>query len=129
MLIRKSVFHEAGGFDEVNLAVAFNDVDLCLRIRECGYRIVWTPYAELYHYESISRGSDLSSGHIKRFRREANYFAERWPGVIAHDPYYNPNLALNTKDFWLAFPPRTTPPWRKSRKPAEQRISFDVSEF
>ena len=56
----KRVFHEVGGFDEVNLMVAFNDVDLCLKIREAGYSIVWTPYAELYHLESASRGYDYA---------------------------------------------------------------------
>ena len=113
LLMRKSVFQEAGGLDEVNLAVAFNDVDLCLRVRECGYRILWTPYAELYHWESVSRGSDLAPERVERFRCEVNYVAARWRGVIAHDPYYNPNLALDREDFSLAFPPRVSPPWRK----------------
>jgi GT2 family glycosyltransferase len=115
MLLRKEIFCEVGGFDEVNLAIAFNDVDLCLRIRECGYRIVWTPNAELYHWESVSRGSDLAPEKIERFRRENKYLAERWPAVIAHDPYYNPNLTLEREDFGLAFPPRTMPPWRNRR--------------
>ncbi len=113
MLLRKAVFIEAGGLDAANLTVAFNDVDLCLRIGELGYRIVWTPFAELYHWESVSRGSDFASDKVERFRREAKYLAERWPKVIAHDPYYNPNLSIDGEDFRLAFPPRLPPPWRE----------------
>jgi O-antigen biosynthesis protein len=112
MLLRKSVFCEVSGFDEVNLAIAFNDVDLCLRIRERGYRVVWTPFAELYHWESVSRGSDLVPEQLERFRREAKYLAERWREPITHDPYYNPNLTLDSEDFGFAFPPRASLPWR-----------------
>jgi GT2 family glycosyltransferase len=115
MLLRRSVFEEIGGFDETNLAVAFNDVDLCLRLREKGYRIVWTPFAELYHWESVSRGSDLAPEQIERFRREMKYLTERWRAVIAYDPYYNPNLTVEGEDFDLAFPPRVLPPWVKER--------------
>ena len=111
MILRREVFDEVGGLDEVNLAIAFNDVDLCLRIRERGYRIVWTPFAALYHWESVSRGSDLAPERIERFRREAKYLGDRWRAVIARDPYYNPNLTADTEDFGLAFPPRLTPPW------------------
>lgn len=112
MLFRRQVFEEVGGLDEVNLPVAFNDVDLCLRMRENGYRIVWTPFAELYHLESVSRGSDLEPDKIDRFRREVKYLTERWRAVIAHDPYYNPNLTVDGEDFTLAFPPRIPLPWR-----------------
>ena len=103
-------------FQEValqNLPVAFNDVDLCLRIRELGYRIVWTPYAELYHHESASRGSDTRPDTIGRFNSEANYMRKRWGLVLDHDPYYNPNLGLDRSDFGLAFPPRVDRPWRR----------------
>jgi len=113
LVVRKRVFKEAGGFDAVNLPVAYNDVDLCLRIRECGYRNLWTPFAELYHHESASRPSDFSAERIKAYRREMNYLKKRWPGVIRHDPFYNPNLTIDAEDFGLAFPPRVVRPWRR----------------
>ena len=68
--MRRSCFDEIGGFDAENLAVAFNDVDLCLKLREAGYDIVWTPYAELFHLESASRGSDMAPEKAERFARE-----------------------------------------------------------
>jgi GT2 family glycosyltransferase len=112
MVLRREVFEEVGGFDEQNLVVAFNDVDLCLRIGEAGYRIVWTPFAELYHWESVSRGSDFTAERYAQFRGEADYLAERWAAIVAHDPYYNPNLTIHSEDCALAFPPRVTWPWR-----------------
>jgi GT2 family glycosyltransferase len=112
MVMRRQVFDEVGGLDAANLPVAFNDVDLCLRVRERGYLVVWTPYAELYHWESLSRGADLTSARRERFGREASYLRARWPQTVANDPYYNPNLTLLRADFRLAFPPRIAPPWR-----------------
>ena len=97
MVLRREVFEEVGGFDEQNLVVAFNDVDLCLRIREAGYRIVWTPFAELSHWESVSRGSDFTAERYAQFRGEADYLAERWAAIVAHDPYYNPNLTITAR--------------------------------
>jgi GT2 family glycosyltransferase len=111
MVMRASVFVEIGGFDEVNLKIAYNDVDLCLRIREAGYRIVWTPYAELYHKESASRGSDLLAANLARFAREVAYMKQRWGAVLERDPFYNPNLSLAEENCSLAFPPRVTKPW------------------
>lgn len=99
MMLRKDVFEEVGGFDE-NLAVAFNDVDLCLKIREKGYLIVYTPYAELYHHESLSRGYEDNPEKQKRFLKEVKYIREKWKQVINKgDPYYNPNLTLEREDF------------------------------
>jgi O-antigen biosynthesis protein len=111
MAVPKAVFEKVGGFDEENLAVAFNDVDLCIRIREAGYRIIWTPYAELYHAESKSRGSDHSPTNIDRFRHEVRYVRRRWPEQIARDPFFSPNLSLETVRVELAFPPRLRRPW------------------
>jgi GT2 family glycosyltransferase/SAM-dependent methyltransferase len=111
MAIRRSVFEEVGGFDEQHLAVAFNDVDLCIRIREAGYRIIWTPYAELYHLESRSRGSDLVPSQLARFLSEAAYIRERWPDHVANDPFYSPNLSLTSSQPTPAFPPRRANPW------------------
>ena len=99
MMLRKEVFEEVGGFDE-NLSVAFNDVDLCLKIREKGYLIVYTPYAELYHHESLSRGYEDTPEKQTRFLREVEYVREKWGDVIDEgDSYYNPNLTLEREDF------------------------------
>lgn len=99
MMIRKEVFDEVGGFDE-KLSFAFNDVDLCLKIREKGHLIVYTPYAELYHYESKSRGYENTPEKIKRFSGEFKYMREKWGKTIDKgDPYYNPNLSLEFEDF------------------------------
>ena len=109
LLTRADVFAQVRGLDESNLAVAFNDVDYCLRVREEGYLVTWTPYAELYHLESISRGDDWAADKIKRFTRERRYFAQRWMDVLPRDPYYNVNLSLD-EPFELAYQPRRRPP-------------------
>ena len=95
MLLRRSLFSEVGGFDEENLRVQFNDVDLCLRIREQGYYIVYTPYAELYHHESVSRG------HWSADPAENVYMRERWGEVLDEDPFYNSNFSRGHGDFNL----------------------------
>ena len=93
MMLRRSVFEEVGGFEE-DLGVAFNDVDLCLRIREKGYQVVFTPFARLYHHESASRGYGGN-------RTEALYMRKRWGEALDKDPYYNPNFSLGDGDFRL----------------------------
>ena len=99
LIMRKDVFEDVGGFDE-NLAVAFNDVDLCLKIRDKGYLIVYTPYAELYHHESVSRGYEDTPEKQRRFSKEVKYIRDKWGKVIDRgDPYYNPNLSLNHEDY------------------------------
>jgi GT2 family glycosyltransferase len=105
-VVPAKVFAEVGGFDDRNLTVAFNDVDLCLRIGERGYRIVWTPHAELYHHESASRGPDDDPEKRDRFAAEIAYMQRRWGAVLQHDPCYNPNLWLDGHDWGLASPPR-----------------------
>ncbi|WP_444932173.1 glycosyltransferase [Microbulbifer sp. SSSA002] len=102
LLIRKEVFEEVAGLDAENLAIAFNDVDLCLRVREAGYRNIWTPYAELYHHESVSRGADDTLAKRRRAQREAEYMRSRWGELLDSDPAYNPNLTLIHEDFSLA---------------------------
>jgi len=106
LVMRRQVFIDLGGLEEKHLKVAFNDVDLCLRLREAGYRIVWTPYAELYHLESASRGTDNTLKKYLRLRHELNYMKKRWETVLTHDPCYNPNLTIEYEDFSLAWPPR-----------------------
>ncbi|KGB98594.1 MULTISPECIES: glycosyltransferase family 2 protein [Burkholderia] len=113
LVMRRDVFQAVGGFDEENLPVAFNDVDLCLRVREAGYRIVWTPYAVLYHYESYSRGDDQMSPEKRaRFDREKNFMLSKWRTDELNDPYYNQNLTLDREDFSIADFPRVCDPWR-----------------
>lgn len=118
LALRRTVYDEIGGLDEVNLKVAFNDVDLCLRITEKGYRIIWTPEATLYHWESKSRGNDLSSQHFTRFQGEVAYMRQRWGARLDEDPLYNPNLSLSTAHPVMAFPPRRVPPWQPFLAPS-----------
>lgn len=101
MMVRRDVWDEIGGLDE-KFSVAFNDVDMCLRIRRAGYLVVWTPYAELYHYESKSRGYEDTPEKKRRFQRETRLLQSRWSEELAAgDPYYNPNLTLDREDFSL----------------------------
>jgi GT2 family glycosyltransferase len=109
LVVRRSVFTEAGGFDET-LAIAYNDVDLCLRLRARGLENIWTPFAELYHYESVSRGDDISSGR-PGFQKESRLMDERWGELLKADPYFNPNLSLQRTDFALSSPPRHARKW------------------
>ena len=106
LLVRKEVFDAVGGFDEQHLSIAFNDVDLCLRIQEKGFFNVWTPYAEMYHYESASRGYEDTPEKQARFNKEIDYMRQRWGEGLLQDPAYNPNLTLDREDFSFAWPPR-----------------------
>lgn len=100
LVVRKSVYEQIGGLEEKHLPVAFNDVDFCLKVREAGYRNVWTPYAELYHLESVSRGGENSPEKQRRFRSEVEYMNGRW--TLSPDPFYSPNLTLIREDFSFA---------------------------
>ena len=101
MMMKRNVYEEVGRFDE-KFAVAFNDVDLCLKIREAGYLIVYDPYAELNHYESKSRGYEDTEEKVARFNSEVDRFQTKWKDVLAKgDPYYSPNLTLDKNDFSL----------------------------
>ena len=116
LMVRREVFEKLGGFDEAHLPITFNDVDFCLRARELGWRIVYSPYAELIHHESISRGIENTTEKQRRFFKESAFLLSRWGALIENDPAYNPNLSLGEKRFELAFPPRFTPPWKKSKR-------------
>jgi GT2 family glycosyltransferase len=105
MVVRREVFRSLGGFDEENLGVAFNDVDFCLRLGVADMKVVWTPFAELYHRESATRG--LSDVAGDRFQREVFYMQGRWGARLREDPFYNVNLGLDIPSFSLAWPPRT----------------------
>lgn len=101
MMTSRKCFEEAGGLDE-KLKVAFNDIDYCMKLRKAGYDVIFTPFAEMYHYESISRGYEDTSEKEARFRSEVNYFMDKWGDVIRRgDPYYNPHLTLRYEDFSL----------------------------
>ena len=101
MMIRRDVWNRVKGLDET-FEVAFNDVDLCMRIRQAGYLIVWTPFAELYHYESKSRGIEDTPEKRKRFEGEVHRFQTRWRKELdAGDPYFNPNFSLDKEDFTI----------------------------
>lgn len=101
LMIKKKTFLEVGGLDEDNLTVAFNDVDLCLKVWNLGLRNIWTPYAELYHHESVSRGSDRKGQARIRFLREIEYMKKKWKTESFRDPAYNVNLTLSREDFAL----------------------------
>lgn len=101
MMVKRSVFEAVGGFD-VKLKVAFNDIDFCLRVRETGNLVVYNPYAELYHYESKSRGAEDTAEKMARFEGEVIFMQTRWKKILAEgDPYYNPNLTLIDHNFDL----------------------------
>ena len=101
MMMKKTVFLEAGGFTE-ELAVAFNDVDLCLKVRSHGHLIVYDPYVKLYHYESKSRGAEDSEEKVRRFQSEIEYIRSHWMEILKNgDPYYNKNLSLSKWNYSL----------------------------
>jgi glycosyltransferase involved in cell wall biosynthesis len=108
LALRRATWLRHGGMDE-SLEVAFNDIDLCLRIREAGEQVTYTPRAELVHHESLSRGDDQSGASFVRFMGEVLWMRDRWGLQILHDPYYNPNLARGHRLFELAYPPRVSP--------------------
>ncbi|OOG66469.1 hypothetical protein B0E46_02270 [Rhodanobacter sp. B04] len=105
LMVRRATYQQAGGLDPA-LKVAFNDIDFCLRLRQLGYTNVWTPFAELYHHESASRGREDTPEKRARFSREVEFMKRRWGSLLDHDPAYNPNLTLAGEPFTLAFPPR-----------------------
>ena len=101
LMTKKALFDEVGGFTE-KLAVAFNDIDYCMKVRASNHLVVYNPYALLYHYESKSRGLEDTPEKVARFNREIKIFSERWPEILKDgDPYYNPNLTLRKSNFAL----------------------------
>jgi GT2 family glycosyltransferase len=94
LLTRRDVFSQVGGFDEERLPVTFSDVDLCLKMCRAGYRIIYTPFAKLYHHESATRRPAIEP-------RETEVMQARWADVLQHDPFYNPNLSRVRADFSL----------------------------
>jgi GT2 family glycosyltransferase len=109
MLVRRQAWEQVGGMDAINLPVAFNDIDFCLRLAEAGWRTVFTPFAELIHHESVTRGSDIEGDRVPHFEVEKRYMHERWGAVLRNDPAYNVNLSLADENLPLAWPPRAAP--------------------
>ncbi len=107
LVIRKAIYAQVGGLNETDLKIAFNDIDFCLRVREAGYRNIWTPHAELTHHESATRGAENTLLRRLRFAREMRYMNRRWGDLLRNDPAYSPNLSLERHDFSYAWPPRT----------------------
>ena len=101
MMVKREAFEKVHGLSE-EFQVAFNDIDFCLRLGKAGYLVVYNPYAELYHYESKSRGLEDTPEKVARFNREIASFEKHWPEILRDgDPYYNPNLTLESQDFSL----------------------------
>jgi GT2 family glycosyltransferase len=120
LVVRRALYEEVGGLDEKNLAIAFNDVDFCLRLDAAGYRNVWTPFAELYHHESFSRGLEDTPEKQARFAGEIQFMHKRWGDRLEQDPYYSPNLSLFSERHELAWPPRAVKPWAPGAEHADQ---------
>lgn len=99
-MVRRDVFEQVGGYNE-EFAVGFNDADFCLRVREAGYRTIFTPYAELYHYEFTSRGrEEASEEKLRRWKREQALFMQHWPEFFLDgDPWLGPNLSSDSEYF------------------------------
>ncbi len=113
LVMRRALYQEVGGLDAAELAVSYNDVDLCLRLDQAGYRIVWTPHACLYHLESVTRGKDSNPDNAQRAQREHDVLLQRWGARLLRDPFYSPCLATDREDGALAWPPRAAQPWRE----------------
>ena len=100
-MIKSDIFKEINGLDE-NLKVAFNDIDLCMKVRNKGYLIVYTPYARLMHYESKSRGMEDTKEKIQRFEKEMDLFKSKWSQILNDgDPYFNVNFRLDKSNFYI----------------------------
>ena len=105
-IMRRDLYRRLGGLDETHLAVAYNDIDFCLRVRAAGLRVIYTPHAKLLHRHSASRGSDVRPERLASFTWERDFMRTRWAEVIQDDPFFNPNLSLSGKKGRLATAPR-----------------------
>lgn len=106
LFVRKTLFEKVGGLDEDLFPTDYNDVDLCLNLGSLGYRNIWTPYAQLYHHESATRGPHNTKEKRQRFIKASTNFSKKWEDIVFQDPAYNPNLTLDDESFSLAWPPR-----------------------
>jgi GT2 family glycosyltransferase len=114
LAVKRDLYLELGGLDAENLPISYNDVDFCLRVREHGLKVIWTPFAELYHFESASRGSDEEPDKNELYRKSQSYMRQRWHRELEIDPFYNPNFDYSDHNFRLATPTRRKKPWEGS---------------
>lgn len=112
--LRRTTLVEVGGIEETELQVTCSDVDLCFRVQDHGYRVIWTPFARLWHKELATRGTDDTAEKLSRAAKEESYLSRRWESKMRADPYWSPNLALDEKAEYLAVPPRGARAWEKS---------------
>jgi GT2 family glycosyltransferase len=117
LVVRKDLYERVGGLNERELAIAYNDIDFCLKLNQLGLRNIWTPFVEMVHDESATRGYETSPAKLERFSREKAYMLKSWRPEIERDPAYSPNLSLEGSDFGLAIPPRQSWPWRPVKVP------------
>jgi GT2 family glycosyltransferase len=101
LMVKSKLYEKVNGLDEINLKIAYNDVDFCLKLQQAGYRNIYTPFAKLYHYESLSRGPEDDPVKIARFNKEADFMQTKWGDILTHDPYYNINLTHEKENFEL----------------------------
>ena len=111
LAVRKELYLKVGGLDEKNLKIAYNDVDFCLKLYTSGYQNIWTPFAQLIHYESLSRGNDLDEINYPRFKKEQSFILNKWQTLISNDPFFNPNLGVETITTQFSFPPKIRYEW------------------
>lgn len=111
LAVERRKYLAVGGLDEEHLKIAFNDVDLCLKLAARGWRSVWTPYAELYHHESVSRGAENSPAKVERFNREADWMKQRWPAELQDDRMYHRSFSRTAQDFSMSEAPAPYRPW------------------
>jgi GT2 family glycosyltransferase len=117
LMMRSSIFNRLNGFDATNLAIDFNDVDLCLRLHAAGYATLLLPTVELVHKESISRGDNRDPAESARFAKEVAYMRDTWGADLDHDPAYNPNLSIALGEAYsLAESLRTEPVWKRASR-------------
>ncbi|MBF0566215.1 MAG: glycosyltransferase family 2 protein [Nitrospirae bacterium] len=126
LMVRHELFGQAGGFDE-DLALAYNDVDLCLKLAACGHLTIWTPYAVLIHHESKTRGYDLSKTQKERLAGESSIIMEKWGRYIERgDPYYNPNLTLDKQDLSFNLQTNTNPQPETRRENVPDKMRYEL---
>ncbi len=111
MAVKKELFFRVGGFNEKNLPISHNDIDLCLHLFKKGNLNLWAPYARLYHHETTSRGYEDNLEKQIRHQMESDYIRKTNPKILSNDPGYNPNLSLDYIDYGLSHPPRAEKPW------------------
>jgi GT2 family glycosyltransferase len=99
LMTKRALFNRIGGFDAEQLKIAYNDVDYCLSVHQLGYKVIYTPHARLFHYESKSRASDLSEKERDRYDKECIFMLDKWSRIYQTDPFFHPHLDEKIEDF------------------------------